>query len=107
MDKILAELASTCCCKDKDGKKNSFDGMWVWIVIGIIVLCSCSSGKPGFISCCNSTCGTGNQSSGSWIWLIIIFVFLFSGFKDGKLGNVNTNLINLDTDDGYDDEYYD
>lgn len=115
MNKILAELASTCCGKD-DGcgklKKNDKQLLLIIIVV-IVLLCSCGGGRPNIGpfcgSNCGSNCGSGNKLGGSWIWLILLFVFLCPGLLGSNAGNINTNLINVDTDDGagYEDQYYD
>lgn len=106
MDKILAEIASTCSFKDDGcGKHDKNEKQLILVIVVIVILlCSCGGGRGNFIPGCN-TCGAGGQSGGSWLWLILLGIFFIPGILSPNSGNVNTNLITLDTNDGY-DEYY-
>jgi hypothetical protein len=111
MNKAIKEAASTLCkddCKFGSDKNNTI----LCVLIAVIFFCCGGSGfLGGGNSCGEKDCRRGAGLGGSWI-VILIILLCFCG-KDGlggvlgTGGNVNTNVINVETDDSYDDEYDD
>jgi hypothetical protein len=123
MNSILSEIASTfsrdkCCDKDKKCKDFNKDGILIWVVLAVVLgLCLCRGGNNfgGFVgnACCKPKRSCGSSGGGTGI-LALLFLALLLGGNGSVLGsgsspgNVNTNVINVDTEDDHceDDEYY-
>ncbi|WP_139905416.1 hypothetical protein [Clostridium thermarum] len=123
MSSILSEIASTfcedkSCSKGKKGKDFTKDGILIWIVLAVILgICLCSGGGNfgTFIGnpCCKSKSSCSSSKGGVGL-LVLLLLLLLLGGNGGVLGfgnssgNVNTNVINVDTQDDCceDDEYY-
>lgn len=119
MNSAQREAASTCYT-DKDngscfGNFNLREN-WIWIVVVVVILLCCSCSGGGFIigpNCCRPQkgCrGTGGGFANYW-WALILLVVLCacSGGLGGtgllgNAGNVNTNVINVAANDGYEEE---
>ena len=126
MSRILSEIAATFnrdkCC-DKGVRQNDLAGGGIIILVVLaLVLCLCCGGggfggfggvphgKPK--KACDSTCGgTGILGAGTGILLPLLFLALFLGGDflglGASQGNINTNVVNVDTQDDYcDDDTY-
>lgn len=123
MNSAQREAASTCCTdRDKGfclGKFNLKDN-WIWLVVVIVIFCCCSSGG-GFFgggdNCSRSrrNCnGSGGFLGGYWVLILLAVLCACAGggiggngLLGGNQGNVNTNVINVAANEGYeeDDDY--
>lgn len=111
MNRAIREAASTLFkddCKGGSDKNNSL----LCIIIAVIFFCCGGSGFLGGGNSCgceSKSCGGRTGLGGSWIIILIILLCCCGndGFGNvlGAGGNVNTNVINVDTDDSYDDDY--
>lgn len=117
MNLVQKEVASTSCCKDKDCdtsicgidlKKN-----WIWILVVFVILCCCGGNFGGAGGCCyksDKCCYGGNSSGFTWVWILLLVLCACSvngiGGRGllGNAGNVNTNVINVQADEGYADD---
>jgi hypothetical protein len=121
MNRAQREAASTCCTdKDKGLCFGNFNlkEHWIWIVVVVVILCCCSGGSfiPGPSNCCRPQrgCrGTGRSGGGlgNYWWALILLAVLCGGSGGlggiGGLGNpggnVNTNVINVAANEGYEE----
>lgn len=122
MNRVLSEIASTfhkdkCCDKDDKFKNLPGGGVIIWIVLAVVLcLCSSKGNFGGFIGnpCCKPKKDCGPTGGSTGILAAVFLLLLFAGNGNGNIlgvgsspGNVNTNLINVGTqDDCCEDEYY-
>ena len=108
--KVLDEVASTRC-KDNDITKLGGKNFIIWVIIALVLVGGFASSacnpcqRP--VGPCRGNVVPAGTFGGSGIWVLAALAFLLcSGGKGlGGLGsgNVNTNVINIDQDDDYDD----
>lgn len=118
MNRAQREAASTCCTdRDKGfclGNFNLKDN-WIWIIVVLVIFCCCNSGGAFWgagNNCCRPRrCGTGNTGflGGYWVLILLAILCACSGGGLGGVGllgnqgNVNTNVINVAANEGYED----
>lgn len=118
MSRILSEIAATFnrdkCCDAGVRQKDFAGGGIIILVVLALVLCLCCGGGNfgGFgVGPCGKPKRACNSSGGGTGILLLLFLALLLGGNvlglGGSPGNVNTNVINVDTQEDYcDDDTY-
>jgi hypothetical protein len=126
VNEALNEVASTyhkdpykdpCKCHKKDPCSTLFkDNNLLLIIVAVVLICCCSPGKfGGAHSCCKPKkgCKPTGGIGGSWVWILLLLLCCCGGGLGGAgilgpgAGNVNTNVIKVDTTEDFVDEYTD
>jgi uncharacterized membrane protein YhaH (DUF805 family) len=83
------------------------DNNWlIWVLLIIVIFCFCGNGNPLLGNLGGHDCHKkhhhhrrDNNFFGDNGWFILIIFAVFFLFNDG-VGGANTNIINVDTEDG-------